>query len=130
MPPLAELLGGLEVSTLTGQVQGSPTPAMWRTAAAQCVNYAIPRANRAVGRMGAAGTTLASVRIVLDFQWLTLTDLWCRAIDVHDLRPLTWSAALAAHAVGREDLRRLSMGIPSIFELPPPPPAVQLRGSP
>lgn len=49
--------------------------------------------------------------------WLALTDLWWRAIEAHEARPLTWSAALAAEAVAREDRRREATGIPSIFDL-------------
>jgi hypothetical protein len=48
-------------------------------------------------------------------------------MDTHDRRPLTRSAALAALAVGSEDRRRRKLGIPSIFD-PPPPPAVATRG--
>jgi hypothetical protein len=49
---------------------------------------------------------------------LELTDLWCRAIDAHDQRPLTRAAALAAAAVEHEDSRRRGAGIPSIFDRP------------
>jgi hypothetical protein len=66
--------------------------------------------------------------VVIDFQWLALTALWSRAIDVNDLRPLTRSAALAALAVGSEDCRRRELGIPSIFE--PPPLVLTGRGAP
>jgi hypothetical protein len=52
---------------------------------------------------------------VMDFQWPALADLWSQAIDVHDHRPLTRTAALAALAVGSEDHRRAALGIPSIF---------------
>jgi hypothetical protein len=45
-----------------------------------------------------------------------LTDLWFRAIDLHEQQPLTRPAALAAHALQHEDLRRRRAGIPSIFE--------------
>jgi hypothetical protein len=48
--------------------------------------------------------------------WLALTNLWSRAIDLHEQHPLTAPAALAAHAVEHEDLRRRGSGIPSIFE--------------
>jgi len=51
----------------------------------------------------------------MDFQWPALADLWSQAIDVHDDRPLTRTAALAALAVGSEDHRRVALGIPSIF---------------
>jgi len=65
---------------------------------------------------------------VFDHPLLALTGLWCRAIDVHEQRPLTRSAALAALAVNHEDQRRRGLGIPSIFERPEPGPAG--RGSP
>jgi hypothetical protein len=64
---------------------------------------------------------------VIDFRWPRLTDLWSQAINVHDDRPLTRSAALAALAVGSEDHRRRELGIPSIFE---PTPAPSRRGAP
>jgi hypothetical protein len=64
------------------------------------------------------GTHLAAFEGVIDPQRLVLTDLWCQAIDIHDERPLTRPAALAAHAVEHEDQRRRERGIPSIFELP------------
>jgi hypothetical protein len=65
---------------------------------------------------------------VIDFRWPRLTDLWSQAINVHDDRPLTRSAALAALAVGSEDRRRRKLGIPSIFE--PPVPTPLRRGAP
>jgi hypothetical protein len=60
--------------------------------------------------------------------WPALAELWSEAIDVHDHLPLTRSAALAALKVGFEDRRRSQMGIPSIFE--PPPPIPLRRGAP
>jgi hypothetical protein len=53
---------------------------------------------------------------VIDFSWPVLADLWSQAIDVHERRPLTRTAALAALAVGAEDRRRAELGIPSIFD--------------
>ena len=73
------------------------------------------------------GTHLAARLRVIDLKLaqLVLTDLWSRAIDIHDRLPLTRPAALAAHAVKHEDQRRRAAGIPSIFE-----PPGQGRGSP
>jgi hypothetical protein len=65
---------------------------------------------------------------VMHTAWPALTELWSEAIDVHDHLPLTRSAALAALKVGSEDRRRSHMGIPSIFE--PPPPTPLRRGAP
>jgi hypothetical protein len=53
---------------------------------------------------------------VFAFRQSALTELWSEAIAIHDQRPLTSSAALAAAAVGREDRRRRRLGIPSIFD--------------
>jgi hypothetical protein len=54
---------------------------------------------------------------MIDAARLELTELWCRAMDAHDRRPLTSVAALAATAVALEDKRRRGAGIPSIFDL-------------
>jgi hypothetical protein len=72
--------------------------------------------------------TLAFSHSVMDRSWPALTDLWSQAIDVHDHLPLTRSAAVAALRVGSEDRRRSELGIPSIFE--PPPPTRLRRGAP
>ena len=97
---------------------------------AHCVarGCAIRQVCVSIGRGLPTGTTLAFVGLVIDSRWLPLTDLWSLAIDVHDQRPLTRSAALAALAVGSEDHRRRELGIPSIFE--PPPLALDGRGAP
>ena len=55
---------------------------------------------------------------MIELARLELTDLWFRAIDAHDQRPLTRTAALAAVAVEHEDRRRRGAGIPSIFDRP------------
>jgi hypothetical protein len=65
-----------------------------------------------------AGTALAIREDMIALVRLALTDLWFRAIDAHDARPLTRAAALAAVAVEHEDRRRRGAGIPSIFDLP------------
>jgi len=76
------------------------------------------------------GMTLAFLIAVIDSRWLPLTDLWSLAIDVHEQRPFTRSAALAALAVGSEDCRRRELGIPSIFEPAPRLAALSGRGAP
>ena len=86
--------------------------------------WAIARRERTARRRYAAGTTLAFDAVVVASRRLELADLWSLAIDVHEHDPFTRSAALAALAVGREDVRRRKLGIPSIFE--PPPLARQL----
>jgi hypothetical protein len=74
----------------------------------------------ALPRLDVTGTTLAFVLVVMDSRRLELTDLLSRALDVHEHGPFTRSAAMAALAVGSEDRRRRKLGIPSIFEPPPP----------